>query len=674
MTFLSQKIEIFLGLCYKTVSCLENLILRRDMTRKVGLVQINNSFSGQNYFPLSAGLIQAYAEKKEINDIEFLPIIFKRSKVEEIVSSLKEANVVGFSTYIWNMKISLAIAENIKKHNPNTLIVFGGHHVPEHNARFFLEKHRYVDVACHGDGEVFFSNLFCLPWEEIPGISFIDKNNKYVTVKKTVREKNLDNLPSPYLSGVFDRLIRYYPDEKWIALMETNRGCPHSCVWCDWHDSRLGLWSLDRIFAEIEWFAKNKIEFVNCVDANFGIFQRDKKIAEFFAETKAKYGYPKGISVQSTKNIDERYLEIQEILARAELNKTTVMSVQSLNPETLAAVGRKNVDISDYRKNIRKLQKIGVSVMTDMILGQPEETYSSWLDGYDKILDSGQHNRIQFINLAYLPNSRMSDSGYLERYRIKTVESDMVNNHGKLPEDNEFPEKQDLVIATNTLTEKDWIRARVFSWMASLLHFDKLMQIPFLVVRNQTHIKYSEMVKFFSEGQYQCFGSFPVLNEILFFFEEKAEKIQKGGYEFHHSSEWLDIFWPVDEYIFIKLCLENKLDDFYRECGEVLSVLLKNTSFDPKILSSTIDLNKNLIKIPGRISDIVLEINFNIWEYYQSLLTDRPARLEKKKTFCLIDRTSQQWLTVPEWLEKVVWWGTRRGSYLYTDISVIAQE
>ena len=30
---------------------------------KVGLVQINNSFYGQNYFPYAVGLLQAYAQK-----------------------------------------------------------------------------------------------------------------------------------------------------------------------------------------------------------------------------------------------------------------------------------------------------------------------------------------------------------------------------------------------------------------------------------------------------------------------------------------------------------------------------------------------------------------------------------------------------------------------------------
>ena len=48
---------------------------------KIGLVQINNSFSGQNYFPYSTGLLQVYASKysKNIDDFEFILPIYKSS-------------------------------------------------------------------------------------------------------------------------------------------------------------------------------------------------------------------------------------------------------------------------------------------------------------------------------------------------------------------------------------------------------------------------------------------------------------------------------------------------------------------------------------------------------------------------------------------------------------------
>ena len=82
----------------------------------------------------------------------------------------------------------------------------------------------------------------------------------------------------------------------WIASWETNRGCPYLCTFCDWGSAtatRMRKWTEDRLFKEIEWFADNKIPYIDCCDANFGIYQdRDKRIATKLKEEKLKKGYP----------------------------------------------------------------------------------------------------------------------------------------------------------------------------------------------------------------------------------------------------------------------------------------------------------------------------------------------------------------------------------------------
>lgn len=646
----------------------------------VGLVQINNSFSDQNYFPLSAGLLQAYAQKDLENSVTFLPIVHTRQKIDEAVKSLLSADVVGFSVYLWNFKISLAIAENLKNTNSDITIVFGGHHVPSRNTEDFLRKNSFIDVACHGDGEKVFTSILKNDrenWQGIPSISYLAKNNCYIETEKTVRDKNLDYLPSPYLTGVFDELMAKNRDMRWVGMLETNRGCPFSCAWCDWHGSKLGQWNLERVFQEIDWFAKNKIEFVNCVDANFGLLPRDLEIASYFAETKKKYGYPQAVSIQSTKNVQERSFQIQKILADEGMNRAVVMSIQSLNPKTLKAVGRSNITLKDYEENQRRLNKLGINTVTDLILGQPEETYDSWVNGIDALISSGQHNKIQFGNLTNLPNSAMANSEYIKRYGIETVESAMVNNHGFLPGTDGIVETQDLVIATSTMPTQDWVRARVFSWMMGLLHFDKILQIPNIVLHHQAGLNYKELIEFFSEGKFDGHGQFPfpTLDRIRRFFLKQANNIQNGGYEFCHSTKWLNIFWPADEYMFIELCAENKLHEFYRESVEALLILLetKGIDIDLGIVFSAIRLNKALIKLPERSKDLEIDIDFNVWEYYRSLVLNEPISLEKKKVSYLIDRSSQQWSSLSEWLQKVVWWGHRKGDYLYQNINPIAR-
>src|SRR5262245_25296174 len=105
------------------------------MSRKtqVGLVQINNSFSNQNYLPYSVGILQVYAQKflKHPDDFEFLLPIFNRQPVSKAIDHLKDADLVFFSCYVWNFRISIEIAQGLKAKNPDIVIIFGGPHVPD---------------------------------------------------------------------------------------------------------------------------------------------------------------------------------------------------------------------------------------------------------------------------------------------------------------------------------------------------------------------------------------------------------------------------------------------------------------------------------------------------------------------------------------------------------------
>ena len=77
-------------------------------TVNVGWVQINNSFSGQSYLPLSVGFLQAYAQHHACSPehYRFLPALYRREPVFRAVHKLSEADLIGFSVYVWNRNLS----------------------------------------------------------------------------------------------------------------------------------------------------------------------------------------------------------------------------------------------------------------------------------------------------------------------------------------------------------------------------------------------------------------------------------------------------------------------------------------------------------------------------------------------------------------------------------------
>ncbi len=645
---------------------------------KVGLVQINNSFSNQNYLPYSVGLLQGYVQRHAPSPdrYEFLLPIYCRIPVQKAIEHLLEADIVGFSTYVWNIRISLEIAKGIKREKPETLIVFGGPHVPDRSDNF-LRTHPFIDLCCHGEGErIFFEileNRAARNWENIPAISFLREDGSFVSHARAERIKDISLVPSPYLEGVFDPLMRTFPEEQWLILWETNRGCPFSCTFCDWGSavqSKVYTFDLDRLYQEVEWFADRQIQFIFCCDANFGILPRDLEIAQYVARTKQRWGYPHALSVQNTKNATERAYKVQKLLADSGLNKGVTISFQSLDPNTLKSIKRENISSASFQELQRRFTRDNIETYTDLILGLPGETYDSFADGVSQAVEDGQHNRIQFNNLSILPNAEMGDPEYQKKYGMVTVETKVVNIHGSLVEsDGEIYETQVLVIATDSMPKEDWVRTRAFSWMAGLLHFDKVLQIPFVILHEICSVSYRELIEVFTEGNLE---SFPVLAEIRNFFLEKARDVQARGAEYVRSEEWLNMWWPADEYILIKLCTENKLDTFYQEVAAVLERFFqdKMISIPSAILQEAVILNQALLKQPFQTEDLDLECSYNLWEFYQAAIRGVKIPLEEKPGHYHIDRSQERWSSWEDWCREVIWYGNKKGAYLYGNTSV----
>jgi radical SAM superfamily enzyme YgiQ (UPF0313 family) len=649
------------------------VVHRRPGRIRVGLVQINNSFSGQNYLPYSIACLQSYvrAHAVEPERYDFARMIYKRMAIRDVVAQLSDTDVVGFSTYVWNEQISLECARQLKQRHPDILIVFGGPQVPDLPEEF-LRANPFVDVAVHNEGErTFLQLLDRFPgndWSEIEGISFLDADGNCVRRPNGERMRDLAEVPSPFLNGLFDDLIAAYPEEHWIGLWETNRGCPFQCTFCDWGSAtaaKLYKFDMDRLLQEVDWFAKNKIEYVFCCDANFGILPRDVDISRHVAEVKRTTGYPVALSVQNTKNATERAYETQKILSDAGLNKGVALSMQSVDAHTLESIKRQNISLETYLELQRRFTRDGVETYSDLILGLPGETYESFVDGVDTLISTGQHNRIQFNNLSILPNAEMANPAYMAKYGLKTVRSEIINIHGaREASDDDIPEYQLLVVATSTMSPENWRRTRSFSWMCAFLHFDKIMQMPIIVAHELTGIPYRDIITAFMDAET---AHYPLIAEIRDFFLAEAAAIQQGGPEYTFSEKWLSIYWPADEYIYIKLTEEKRFAEFYRQAGNLLLDLIRHRSPATPLapIVDAVKINGALVSQPFVKEDTAVTLEYDIIAFWNGIREGKPHPLGRQKTVVEIRRSASYYGSFDDWCREVVWWGNKKGAYLY---------
>ena len=255
---------------------------------------------------------------------------------------------------------------------------------------------------------------------------------------------------------------------------------------------------------------------------------------------------------------------------------------------------------------------------------------------------------------------------YQEKYGLQVMGSQLINIHGALGDISDgILEKQRLVVGTNTMPGEEWVKTRNFAYMAGLLHFNKLLQIPNVILNTQYGVKYSDIFDAFVKTDSP---DSPVLSEVSSSFSEQARSLQRGGLEYVQSEQWLQMWWPPDEHMLIHLATQGKLPAFYRESESTLGTLLQQGGIDynPQVLSDAIKLNQDLLKQPFQQTDLTLDLQHNIWEVYQEAKLGQKPLLAQDSFRYNIDRTTDTWDSWEDWCRRMVWWMNKKGAYLYS--------
>ena len=195
------------------------------------------------YLPYSVGCIWAYADtQKEITDNYQLKDIFFLTKDPiDVINDMDNPYVFGISCYVWNWNYNLEVIRLLKQKYPQCYVIAGGPHIPNDDPYFF-RKYPNIDATIHQEGELAFTDLLkcqigLMSIDDTHGISYPSESNDVIRMSGSNRIPDLSVLPSPYLSGLFDGMMAMYKDDPDIiinGIIETNRGCPYRCTFCDW--------------------------------------------------------------------------------------------------------------------------------------------------------------------------------------------------------------------------------------------------------------------------------------------------------------------------------------------------------------------------------------------------------------------------------------------------------
>jgi radical SAM superfamily enzyme YgiQ (UPF0313 family) len=406
-----------------------------------GKIKLNWVHFVPDYLPLSLGMILAYA-KKQLNPEYFdLSSRFIRTE-KELLQSLSSSvpAVFLFSDYLWNVKSHSLASKFVKSQHSNCITIHGGPSFPQNTdvCAKYLRENVHVDYGVVGEGEKTVVELLehirdpQHDLNKICGLRYLSGGD-YVENAPRLRCRNLDEFPSPYLTGVFDEVYR----DAIYAVLETNRGCPYGCAFCDWGSAiqqKVRQFPLDRVLKEIEWISAHKMSDINIADANFGIFSRDVEICRAVCSAKEKTGCPDRLIVNYSKNTHDHMVEIVDMMSSSGLVPSGTISIQTRDSATLVAINRKNIRTSEYDKLEYEFSKRDLPLDSQLMIGLPGAT----LDSFKQDLRYYFHRdvNIRVFTTILLPNSPMSDLSYRDKFRIETDDSGTI-------------------VSTSTLTKQD---------------------------------------------------------------------------------------------------------------------------------------------------------------------------------------------------------------------------
>lgn len=468
--------------------------------------------------PAAVGGIATFCETQIKHELRIRLFKYPERLIEALAGGPPQ--IVGFSNYCWNSVLSYGFAEVMKHKHPEMTVVMGGPNYPldPESQRRFIEKHPMIDFYVFREGELPFAKLvealidYDFKIDKVKALRLDDihtilEHRRFLAGDQAGRLCDLSLIPSPYLTGKMDEFF----DGKLMPILQTNRGCPFKCAYCNEGNScfnKVYFSSKLKIRDEIDYMGRHIARSREAggrndlfiADDNFGMFMQDADTCRSLTRAKEVYGWPEYITVATGKKHMKRVLNCARIMNGA---MRLTGSVQSLDPEVLKNINRSNVTTQQLLEFADEANKIAANSQAEVILGLPGDSVDKHFKSIGGLIDAG-FVEVRMYQLMMLVGTKISEVETRERFRIGTQYRVIPRSFGNYRVDDETrvigAEIEEVATSLNSLTFQDYLCCRRFDLIINLFYNDGIFQGLLTLLRHLGISRY-EWIRTISEYQ-----------------------------------------------------------------------------------------------------------------------------------------------------------------------------
>lgn len=423
------------------------------MSKKTLVICNFPRFNSEIWLPVLWAQAKTYYELygNQVDNWEWYPSYldcYDSTQIEKIKQELLQIkpDIFAISLYVWNYQLAHTIAEWVKTTWPHCIIVTGGpHQYLKHDIDWF-KKHWYIDASHPGDcyGELMFKELLdtydngLVDWTQITDIRYPSKSRAMLSSLKTMSREDKKKYQYDWsaFTKQFSNLKEFetykkinFPDSMLLSIIETTRGCPYGCTYCDWGGgiaTTVIQKSLDAVKQDIDSLCKINLTYLYFADANLGIFgDRDVDIILYLIKRKQELGLTFKVGYGGFAKTENRLESIQKIVNLDLTNnlsnsKELKISLQTLDSEILDNIDRKNISLDKQLELFNPLAKKNkIPMYVEIIMGLPGMTLDKFY--YELNVFGKNKLAVEWYEWILLPEAPSYDLNYRKKWGIQTV-------------------------------------------------------------------------------------------------------------------------------------------------------------------------------------------------------------------------------------------------------------